>query len=211
MFALLTMSAIVLVACDGQSSTQTTSPAPSSTSSSSSSVASAPATTIDCAHPGTQIATTVCGDPELSTLNQQVDIEFQSTLCAAGDKSAVESSQNDWVENRDECSTAADVRACVLQAYRTRLVELKIAKPGFPALSTNHYTCDDTSKQLTTVFYNDFQPPAAVLTWGSDKAILFQQMMGSGIRYTRDGVEYDEHQGSVQVDFHGAKINCTVA
>jgi len=103
------------------------------------------------------------------------------------------------------------VRACVLQAYRTRLVELKIAKPGFPALPTNHYTCDDTSKQLTTVFYNDFQPPAAVLTWGSDKAILFQQMMGSGIRYTRDGVEYDEHQGSVQVDFHGTKINCTVA
>jgi len=102
------------------------------------------------------------------------------------------------------------VRACVLQAYRTRLVELKIAKPGFPALRRNHYTCDDTSKQLTTVFYNDFQPPAAVLT-GGGQGDLFQQMMGSGIRYTRDGVEYDEHQGSVQVDFHGTKINCTVA
>jgi len=156
------MSSVVLVGCGGQSSTETTSPAPSSTApSSTSGVASAPATTIDCAHPSTQIATTVCGDPELSALNQQVGTEYQSTLSAAEDKSAVESAQNDWVENRDECSTAADVRACVLQAYRTRLVELKIAKPGFPALPTNHYKCDDTSKQLTTVFYNDFQPPAA--------------------------------------------------
>ena len=56
---------------------------------------------------------------------------------------------------------------------------------------------------MTAQFYNQFDPKAAVLTWGTDKAIVFTERSGSGARYGRDGVEYWEHQVEVTVDFYG--------
>lgn len=199
----------LLMACGGHPSSQSISSA--SSSSSASRIPGASASTIDCGQPGSPIAAMVCGDPQLSALNRQVGTEYQSSLSSAGDQSAAQAAQSNWANGRDQCSKAADVRACVLQTYQTRLAELKIARPDTPTPPTNSYKCDNTSRQLTTIFYNDFQPPAMVLRWGSDTAILFQQMMGSGIRYTRDGVEYGEHQGSVQVDFYGTKLSCTTS
>lgn len=74
---------------------------------------------------------------------------------------------------------------------------------------TASYTCDDTSKQLSAAFYNDVQPAKLELTWGTEKATLLQQPSGSGIRYSGEGVEYEEHQGKVHVDFKGQQLSCT--
>jgi uncharacterized protein len=71
------------------------------------------------------------------------------------------------------------------------------------------YTCDGTTTPLTGMFYNDRRPAELVLTWGLQTVRLARQPMGSGIRYVGDGVEYDEHQGSVHVDFKGTQLNCT--
>lgn len=72
-----------------------------------------------------------------------------------------------------------------------------------------HYRCEPDSKPLTTVFYNEFDPPAAVLTWGDQQVTLFGEPMASGIRYTGDGVTYAEHQQQVDVDFRGTELSCT--
>jgi len=83
--------------------------------------------------------------------------------------------------------------------------------PALPASVTATYTCDVTDKQLSGVFDNAAEPPTLVLTWGTDKATLVQQPSGSGIRYSGDGVEYEEHQGKVNVDFRGERLSCTPA
>jgi hypothetical protein len=64
-------------------------------------------------------------------------------------------------------------------------------------------------KPFTAHFYNEFDPKAATLTWGSDTAIVFAEQSGSGARYGRDGVEFWEHPGEVTVDFFGNKFACT--
>lgn len=61
---------------------------------------------------------------------------------------------------------------------------------------------------MTAQFYNQFDPKAAVLTWGTDTAIVFAEPSGGGARYGRDGVEFWEHQGEVTVDFYGNESVC---
>ncbi|MGV0836972.1 MliC family protein [Mycolicibacterium thermoresistibile] len=85
----------------------------------------------------------------------------------------------------------------------------RIAAGDIVGLPPVHYRCDDDSRPLSTVFYNEFDPPAAVLTWGADEVVLFGEPMASGIRYTGDGVEYAEHHGAVTVDFRGTALSCT--
>jgi hypothetical protein len=71
------------------------------------------------------------------------------------------------------------------------------------------YRCDNPQQMLSAVFYNDVPPAMALLTWAGDQAIVYQQPMASGISYSGNGVQYDEHQGQVHVDFRGTQLNCT--
>src|SRR5262245_20232938 len=120
MASVFVFSAITVVGCGGQ-------PSASSLPSPSPSTPPVAAQVIDCTKPSSQVATTVCGNTELTGLNQQVSAEYQNALSAPNaDRAAVEAAQNTWAQGRDECIKSTDMRACLLQAYRTRLVELKI-------------------------------------------------------------------------------------
>ena len=116
-----------------------------------------------------------------------------------------------WVKERDACWKADDLRLCVLEAYRTRLVELAIGAPGRVVPTTVEYRCSDNRQPFTMVYYNDIDPQAAVMTWGNDQAIVFPQPAASGAKYGRVGIEYWEHQGEASVDFFGNKLSCKPA
>lgn len=163
----------------------------------------------DCAKADAEAEQMVCNDPELAALDRQLAAEYQHAQAQPGaDEATLESVQRGWVSGRDDCWKADDVRRCVLEAYQTRLVELKIDDPATVTPPTVTYRCPDPAKAFTAQFYNQFEPPAAVLTWGTDKAIVFSEPSGSGARYGRDGVEYWEHQGEVTVDFYGNTFVC---
>jgi uncharacterized protein len=164
---------------------------------------------LDCAKADGDVQTLICGDPELVSLDRQLAAEYQHAVEKSGvDQKALKAAQDAWRTGRDDCWKADDVHRCVLEAYRTRLVELKIDDPDTDRPETITYQCPDPAKPFTARFYNQFDPPAAVVTWGPDSAIVFAEQTGSGARYGRDGVEYWEHQGEVTVDFHGSKFVC---
>ena len=96
----------------------------------------------------------------------------------------------------------------MLDAYRTRLVELAIQAPDRIVPKTVEYRCSDNAKPFTMTYYNDIDPQAAVMTWGNDQAVVFPQPAASGAKYGRSGVEYWEHQGEASVDFFGNKLSC---
>ncbi|CAN5441677.1 MliC family protein [soil metagenome] len=175
--------------------------------------APAAARAVDCAKADGDVESLICKNPELVSLDQQLALEFQHALTEAGagpgaDRAALQSAQDAWKTTREDCWKADDVHQCVLDAYRTRLVELKIDDPDTVRPQTVTYRCPDPAKPLTARFYNQFDPPAAVLAWGADTAVVFAEQTGSGARYGRDGVDYWEHQGEVTVDFHGDKFVC---
>lgn len=165
-------------------------------------------TSFDCSKASATVEKMICEDAGLAELDRKMADEYQKVLKATSDKSSLEASQRDWIASRNECAQNKDVRGCVVDSYQKRMVELFIVDPSHqPALAVS-YRCPTQTKNFTMQFYNNEKPAAALLTLGSDKAVVFQQPSGSGIRYSRPGVEYSEHQGEVKVDFRGEKFTC---
>ena len=156
----------------------------------------------DCAKAESAAEKAVCADAELAALDRQLAARY------AAAKEADPAVQRGWAKGRDECWKADDLRLCVLESYRTRLVELAIAAPGLVVPKTVEYRCSDNRLPFTMVYYNDIDPQAAVMTWGNDQAIVFPQPAASGAKYGRTGIEYWEHQGEASVDFFGNKLSC---
>ena len=73
------------------------------------------------------------------------------------------------------------------------------------------YLCEGReSTPFFAAFYNETDPPSAVLTWGNDQVIAFIARSGSGARYTAANVRFWEHHGEATVDWFGEKLTCTV-
>jgi len=152
----------------------------------------------------------VCKDPSLAALELQLADTFAQALAKAADKATLQATERGWIKGRDECWKADDMPACVREAYIVRIVDLRIQHNLVVIPSAVEYRCDDNSKPFTATFYND-EPRAAVLTWGSDQAIVPATVSASGARYAARGIEFWEHQGVASVDFYGNKLSCKPA
>jgi len=65
------------------------------------------------------------------------------------------------------------------------------------------------NKPVTASFYKDTDPQSAVLTVGNDQVIAFIAPAASGARYTAQGVEFWEHQGTASINWFDTKLTCT--
>lgn len=164
----------------------------------------------DCSKSPGEFEQMVCKDPALAALDRQLADTFAQALAKAADKATLQATERGWIKGRDECWKADDKPACVREAYIVRIVDLRIQNGLVMIPSAVEYRCDDNSKPFTATFYND-EPRAAVLTWGSDQAIVPAAVSASGARYAAEGVEFWEHQGEATVDFYGNKLSCTPA
>lgn len=206
---LLAALAVVLVAsaCGAkadQPAPGSTTPPPASPSPS----AGRPAA-LDCAKPSSDAQRLVCNDQQLGDLDRRLQTAYQQALARPGaDQAALGAAQASWAAARDACPQNTDLRSCVLEAYRTRLVQLAVADPATAQPPVVSYRCPAEDGPLTAQFYNQFDPPTAVLNWKGNQQILFQQPSGSGARYGRQGAEYWEHQGEVTLHLGGAEFVC---
>lgn len=198
---------LVLSACGAKADQ----PAPASTTPASAAT-SAPTThpaAVDCAKPASDAQRLVCNDQQLGDLDRRLQAAYQQALARPGaDQGALGAAQASWAAARDACPQNTDLRSCVLEAYRTRLVQLAVADPATAQPPVVAYQCPADDGPLTAQFYNQFDPPTAVLNWKGNQQILFQQPSGSGARYGRQGSEYWEHQGEVRLDLNGTKFVC---
>ena len=219
----LAAALLSLAACSGQESApaaEATTPPVDPPATQAPASAPAPATppaqsasatpSFDCTQAQGEIEKLVCSDPKLARLDRQLAERFAQVKDKPEARSVV-AEQRGWIEGRDSCWKADDKTACVRDSYRTRLVELAINSGGVVVPATVEYRCDDNSKPLTAVFYNDIDPQAAVITWGNDQAIAFPAPAASGARYRRERLDFWEHQGEVKLDFYGNKLTCKPA
>jgi uncharacterized protein len=156
----------------------------------------------DCAKAASDAEKLVCSDAELAALDRRLAARYEEA------KDTDPAVQRGWAKGRDDCWKQQDLRLCVLEAYRTRLVELAIAAPGVAVPKAVEYRCSNNREPFTMTYYNDIDPEAAVMVFGNDQAIVFPQPAASGAKYGRTGVEYWEHQGEASVDFFGNKLSC---
>jgi len=161
----------------------------------------------DCAKAASDAEKTVCGDARLSALDREVAALYKAAQTGPGELD-VAAEQRGWIKGRDACWQAVDANRCLVESYQTRIVELRLASASAPAAKAVQYTCDDASKSLSVVFHNELDPQVAVIRLGRDQAIAFAAPSASGSRYTREGVEFWEHQGEATLEFYGTRLSC---
>lgn len=215
-FVLLSMGALALAACSKPVPTDTPAPAAPPVADAKAPAATAPATpalevpSFDCAKAGNDAEKLVCGDARLAALDRQLAALYKRAQ-SSPDELDIAAEQRGWVKGRDACWQAVDAHRCLLEAYQTRIVELSIGNGAVKAPTPVEYRCDDNGKPVTAVFYNELDPQAAVIRRGNDQAIVFPAEAASGARYTREGVEFCEHQGEATLNFYGTALSCKAA
>lgn len=162
----------------------------------------------DCAKAISGAEKQVCSDAELAALDRQLAAQYALNGKSTQDMSRLAAEQRGWTKGRDACWKDDNPRRCVLEAYRTRLVELKINAGDLRVPKTVEYACSNNRVPFSMVFYDEMDPRAALMTWGSDQAIVFPIPSASGVKYGRHGVEFWDYRGEASVDFFGEKLSC---
>ncbi|WP_313455454.1 MliC family protein [Stenotrophomonas sp.] len=213
---LLGLAALALAACSKPEPTPAESPAqppvaaePTAPPAPASAPAPAPAQgpSFDCNQASSDAETQVCNDAELSALDRRLG-ELYKAAQTSPDELDIAAEQRGWIKGRDACWQAVDARRCLVEAYQTRIVELQIATTPGPAPAAVNFVCEGSDKPLAVTYYNEIEPKAALIRLGQDQAIAFLAPAASGARYTREGVEFWEHQGEVTLAFYGTRLSC---
>jgi len=165
----------------------------------------------DCSKAAGEVEQLICRDQPLAELDQNLAEVYESAMkrLPTDEHAKTRAMQRGWIKGRNDCWKAEDVRGCVEVSYQIRIVELQITGGLLMAPDYTTLICNQQQNiPFTTVFYNQTNPPSAVLTWGNDQVIAFIQHSGSGARYAAPGVEFWSHQGEATVDWFGTRLLC---
>lgn len=222
-FVLLGVGALALAACSKPAPSDTATPAEPAAPATSAPAASAPVApasptlqppSFDCTKAQSQAETLVCGDARLAALDRQLAALYKRVQTSP-DELDIAAEQRGWIKGRDACSRAVDPHRCLVESYQTRLVELTLNAGGIQVPAKVEYRCDDNSKPVTAVFYNDIDPTAAVVSWGNDQAIVFPVPVtreeNNGGRWGREGVDLRIHNDQTTLEFYGTTLQCQIA
>ncbi|WP_282263354.1 lysozyme inhibitor LprI family protein [Stenotrophomonas sp. PS02301] len=222
-FVLLGVGALALAACSKPAPSDTATPAEPAAPATSPPAASAPVApasptlqppSFDCTKAQSQAETLVCGDARLAALDRQLAALYKRVQTSP-DELDIAAEQRGWIKGRDACSRAVDPHRCLVESYQTRLVELTLNAGGIQVPAKVEYRCDDNSKPVTAVFYNDIDPTAAVVSWGNDQAIVFPVPVtreeNNGGRWGREGVDLRIHNDQTTLEFYGTTLQCHIA
>ena len=169
------------------------------------------APSFNCAKASGQVEQLICNDAGLAALDRRLASTYAKAMqrWPAEEARRQQTLQIGWIRGRNDCWKADNQRACVQEAYQTRLVELQIQGGLVMAPTAMGYSCSGQQHQpVTAAFYNNTDPPSAVITVGNDQVIAMQAPSGSGARYTAANVEFWEHQGTARIQWFGTTLKC---
>jgi len=169
------------------------------------------APTFDCGKASGLVEKLICEDAGLAALDRRMaEVYTKATKeWPANVAKEQRTYQRGWIKGRNDCWKADDPRACTQLSYRTRIVELQIKSGQLMAPTPVGYACTGSEdKPFFATFYQQTDPPSAVITYGNDQVIAFVAPSGSGAKYTASNVELWEHQGEASVNWFGTMLTC---
>lgn len=143
-------------------------------------------TSFDCAKATAKVEVLVCRDDALAKLDLRTAELFRKAEDNAGGERAriaLRDAQHGFPPKRNACARSADMRACTLLAYRTRISELQVqsgeARPPMATL----YDCGKLGT-ATIHFYRGTELPVAILSFGVGNGdIVIAPTQEPGARY----------------------------
>jgi len=171
----------------------------------------------DCAKARKTSEKLICGDASLATLDRSLAETYAKGLSASSewteaDRRSSREAQRAGLAQRDRCAKAADANACFTAVYQLRIAELQIRNgdPG-PVPPMVEYRCSGLEdRPVSAVYYDQTEPPSAVITVGDQQVVAFVARSGSGARYVAPGVEIWEHQGEAMLTWARKTYACRI-
>jgi uncharacterized protein len=170
-----------------------------------------PRPTLNCAKATGDIESLVCKDPALIALDRQLGDVFAAALKRWPARVAAEqrTRQRTWIADRDGCSRADDVRACVEVTYQMRIVEMQILSGQVKGVRSVEYACaGGEDRPFSATFYQETEPRSALLMFGGDRVVAFIARSASGARYTADHVDFWDRQGEATLTWFDTRLTC---
>lgn len=168
----------------------------------------AAAPSFDCTQTISTVQRMVCDDVALAGLDREMADRFAAALSASPADTDARKRQRLWLASRDDCGGTPEQRACVAAAYQRRILELKIESGEVPVFAAATYACEGHTATPATASYYQSAPPAVLIEYQDVKVVAFLADSASGARYTTDGVELWEHQGTASLKWFGTQLKC---
>jgi uncharacterized protein len=161
----------------------------------------------DCSKATAAVPMLICADNTLMGLDRDMAARYATWRSAhPADADAVKR-QASWLAQRDACASVAERQACVGSAYQQRLTELKILAGEVPVFAAATYRCGAQAGLLSASYYHS-APEAVLIDYQGAKVVAFTAPAASGARYTAEGVELWEHQGTAAFKWRGQQLTC---
>jgi uncharacterized protein len=106
------------------------------------------ASSFDCSRANNKTEKAVCGDPQISLLDEKLGKLWHSTLASVPDAKALKADQRQWLKSRNACG---DQTACLRREYLMRLSELEHATQPFSWDATWQLIPPGTSTSATVI------------------------------------------------------------
>lgn len=133
----------------------------------------------DCDRARGQAQELVCGDAGLAAMDREVArLSGQAIEPAA---------QAEWVQQRDTCDKADELRQCVMAAAVLKIHRLRQGSEAARAgdglsIGPVAYSCNGVAGTMSATFVNS-EPGAVALEWGDQAIAIDQVVAASGARY----------------------------
>lgn len=178
------------------------------------SLAAAPA--IDCRKPPAgSMETLVCGDAELMALDRVMATVYAAAVKKAGRERPplLKAEQRGWIKGRNDCWKSDDKRACVVDSYRRRIVELQARYRLVAASAPVRYVCNGNPADEVVATYFQTDPPSLIAERGDSSSLMYQAPSASGTRYLGRNELLWEHQGKATIrwGYQAPEMPCVIA
>jgi len=180
----------------------------------------------DCTRATGEAQALVCADEQLAMLDGETSrlyaLASHSPQLNTKQRARLRAYQIGWIRGRDDCWKAADLRACVLDSYVTRIHELRRDYPAARGADADGISsgpvdvaCEGVERRMAATFIRT-DPPLGCLESQGRRYTLTLTPTASGARYV-SGTDQGEvtfwskgDTATLQMPGQPA-INCTIA
>jgi uncharacterized protein len=154
----------------------------------------------------------ICQDAGLSALDRLLTAVYGKACAKAGTEHppVLRAEQRGWIKGRNDCWKSENKRACVENAYQTRIVELQARYQLVPHTGPVVYICNQEPANQVVVTYFKTDPPTLIAERGDSVSLMYLQPAASGAKYQGRNEIFWEHQGEALVSWghDSPNMNC---
>lgn len=164
----------------------------------------------DCTKAKDAVDILICHDEQLAALDLKMAKVYRLEIETrpAAEVAIQKAMQEEWLDRRNRCGKSKAAHACVEWNYERRIAELQIRTGETRVYQRVDYECFGSNKPLSAAFYQETDPPSALITYGNDQVVAILRPSGTGAKYTASAVQLWDQQYEVLLTWSRKKLRC---